>query len=65
MRSHALLCRFFLALPIAILACNGNDITAPTTGSLQVPGVGGNRVWGTSARDVFVLSADQVLHGTP
>jgi hypothetical protein len=30
-----------------------------------IPNVGGDRVWGTSQRDVFVLRANEILHGTP
>ena len=31
----------------------------------KLPLSGGDRVWGTSPRDVFVLQAHAILHGTP
>lgn len=31
----------------------------------KIPNIGGDRVWGTSREDVFVLRANEVLHGTP
>jgi hypothetical protein len=35
------------------------------TGWSKIPDVVGDRIWGTSSRDVFVLRAHEILHGAP